>query len=62
MNNIVRDQILAIRESGVANMFDLTGVQCAAYDQGFFELILYLEDHRSDYTRFILTGNADDQD
>lgn len=59
MTDTVKQQILAIRESGVTNMFDLAGVRRTAYERGFFDLIEYLEHHRSDYARFIATGTAD---
>jgi hypothetical protein len=60
MNEIVKTQILAIRESGVTNMFDLPRVQKEAYTRGFYELVIYLNDHKADYCRFILTGEADE--
>jgi hypothetical protein len=39
-------------------MFDLAGVRRTANERGFFELIEYLEGHRADYARFILTGET----
>ena len=59
MTEKVRDQILAIRETGLANMFDLPMVQRLAYDRGYYELVVFLEEHRKEYVRFILTGEAD---
>jgi len=53
-------QILAIRESGVTNMFDLPRVQNEAYTRGFHELVIYLNDHKAEYARFILTGEEDE--
>ena len=29
-----------------------------AYELDFYELVLYLEDHRKEYVNFILTGEA----
>ena len=40
-------------------MFDIPMVQRLAYERDFFELVIYLEDHRKEYVRFILTGEAD---
>lgn len=60
MSDTVKQQIFAIRESGVTNMFDIGGVRRAAYDRGFDELILYIEEHRAGYARFILTGETGD--
>ncbi len=59
MNEKIKEQILAIRDSGVTNMFDLPRVQHEAYVRGFYELVLYLEEHKAEYSRFILTGDAD---
>jgi hypothetical protein len=56
VNEIIKEQILAIRASGVTNMFDVNRVQYEANEQGFFELVLYLSDHKAEYSRFILTG------
>ncbi|HOT59921.1 MAG TPA: DUF5049 domain-containing protein, partial [Spirochaetales bacterium] len=36
MNGTIRTQILAIRESGITNMFDLPRVQQEAYARGFY--------------------------
>ena len=56
MDEKVKEQILAIRDTGLTNMFDVTAVQRLAYERDFYELVLYLEDHRSEYAKFILTG------
>ena len=58
MTENIREQILAIRDTGLTNMFDLPVVQRLAYERDFFELVTFLEDHRSEYVRFILTGEA----
>ena len=58
MDEKVREQILAIRDTGLTNMFDLPMVQRLAYDRGFYELVTYLEDHRKEYVHFILTGEC----
>ena len=46
MDPKVKEQILSIRDTGLTNMFDLPMVQRLAYERGYFELVLYLEDHR----------------
>ena len=56
MSDKVMEQILAVRETGLTNMFDVNTVQRVAYDMGLFELVVYLEDNRAAYCRFILTG------
>ncbi len=58
MTDTVREQILAIRDTGLTNMFDVPTVQRLAYDRGYNELVCYLEEHRSEYAHFILTGEA----
>ncbi len=60
MNETIRMQILAIRKSGVTNMFDLPRVRQEACTRGFYELVIYLNDHKADYCRFILTGEEDE--
>ncbi|WP_419196128.1 DUF5049 domain-containing protein [Caproiciproducens galactitolivorans] len=52
----MREQILAVRATGKANMFDISAVQRIAYENGFYELVDYLETDRTAYARFILTG------
>ena len=59
MTEKVKEQILAIRATGLTNMFDIPMVQRLAYERDFFELVTYLEEHRKEYVRFILTGEAD---
>ncbi|MCH4190889.1 MAG: DUF5049 domain-containing protein [Butyrivibrio sp.] len=59
MNDIVREQILTIRDSGLTNMFDVNMVQRLAYERDYYELVLWLEDHRKEYARFIMTGDTD---
>lgn len=56
MDAKVRDQILAVRDTGLANMFDVNAVQRIAYKMDYYELVNYLEEHRKEYVRFILTG------
>ena len=58
MEQKIKEQILAIRDTGLTNMFDISMVQCLAYERDFYELVLYLEDHRSEYAHFILTGEG----
>ena len=56
MTNKVREQILTIRNTGLTNMFDVNTVQRMAHEMNFFELVVFLEEHRDKYVRFILTG------
>lgn len=56
MDNKIKEQILRVRETGLTNMFDTSIVQRIAYDMEFFELVVYLEDYREEYVKFILYG------
>ena len=56
MTDTIRQQILAVRATGLTNMFDLPMVQRIANDMDFFELVIFLEENRSEYVHFILTG------
>ena len=56
MNTKVKEQILAIRATGRTNMFDIPMVQYIANEMHFYELVVYLEEHRKEYVQFILTG------
>ena len=56
MPDNVREHILAIRRTGMTNMFDTLDVQRIAHDMNFFELVVFIEEHKDQYARFILTG------
>lgn len=56
MTDKVRDQILAVRATGRTNMFDLNMVQNIANEMQLYELVVFIEEHRDAYVRFILTG------
>ena len=56
MEDKVKEQILAVRDTGLTNMFDTRTVQRIAFDMNFFELVLFLEEHKDKYVRFIFTG------
>lgn len=58
MTEIIKEQILIIRETGLTNMFDLPMVQCLAYERNFFDLVVYIEEHPKEYAHFILTGET----
>ena len=57
MNETIRNQILAIRDTGLKNMFDVHMVQRLAFDRNYFELVIFLEEHRKEYVQFILYGD-----
>lgn len=56
MNKKVKEQVLAIRSSGLTNMFDFHYVQRLAHEMNFFELVIFIEEHRKEYVHFIMYG------
>ena len=56
MSDEVFENIMVIRDSGVCNMFDTNFVQQEANRLGFYELVLFIEDHKGEYVHFIITG------
>lgn len=56
MTEKIKEQILAIRDTGLTNMFDVNMVQRLAYERDFYELVLFLEENRKEYVNFILYG------
>jgi len=56
MDQIIKEQILAIRDAGRTNMFDVNMVQRLAFERDFYELVCWLEDHKKEYLRFIMYG------
>ena len=56
MTEKIREQILAVCKTGRSNMFDVPMVQNIANAMRFYELVVFLEEHRGEYVHFILTG------
>ena len=56
MTDKIREQILSIRDSGLTNMFDTNMVQYLAHKNGYYELVMFIEDYKREYVRFIMTG------
>ena len=52
----IREQILAVRDTGETNMFDANAVQRIAHRKGFYELVVFIEEHRGVYLQTIYTG------
>lgn len=59
MTDKVKEQILAVRDTGLTNMFDLRAVQRIAYEMDFYELVTFIEEEIAAYVRFILTGGTE---
>ena len=64
MTTQIREQILAVRDDGGSNMFDINGVMRIANDLELFELVNYLadRDNRREDSHFIMTGEAPIED
>ena len=62
MDKKVKEQILKVRDTGLTNMFDTRAVQRIANEMNFYELVIYLEEHRKEYAHFIMTGEAPDEE
>nr|DAO23287.1 MAG TPA: protein of unknown function (DUF5049) [Caudoviricetes sp.] len=56
MDEKLISQILAVRDSGLTNMFDVRTVKEIAEKMGFRELALYTGTFPSDYAYFIIYG------
>ena len=56
MDEKVKEQILAVRATGRTNMFDTNMVQVIANEMRFYELGIFIEEHREDYVNFIFKG------
>ena len=56
MNEKVREQIIAVRDTGEANMFDVYKVQAVANRMGFYDLVCFIEERKKDYVNFIIKG------
>lgn len=58
MTEKIKEQIEAIRQGGETNMLDTRMVQWIANRENYFELVIYLEEHRKEYVNYIFTGEA----
>lgn len=56
MSDKVREQILAVRATARTNMFDTNAVQVIANEMHFYDLVVFIEEHKDKYAHFILTG------
>lgn len=58
MTDKIREQIMQIRASGACNMMNANLVQRLAFELNFHELVIFIEEHRDLYIRFILFGDT----
>lgn len=59
MTPTIKEQILAVRDTGLTNMFDVPVVRELAVKFGYAELAAYLPANAGEYARFILYGEED---
>ena len=57
VTDTIMEQILAIRDTGLTNMFAVNTVQSLAYDRNYFELVMFIENEPAAYVKFIMTGD-----
>lgn len=54
---VIKEQILAIRDSGRTNMFDQKKVMEIANEMDFYELFCFIVERPNDYSKFIISGD-----
>ena len=59
MTDKIKEQILAIRDTGLTNRIDVNAVQRIADEMEFYELVIFLEEEKAKYVKFILNGDKD---
>lgn len=56
MTEKIKEQILAIRDTGKTNMFDTKYVQRLAFESHYYELVNFIEEEPDTYVMFIIWG------
>lgn len=56
MKERIKEQIIAIQRTAETNMFDSRMVQYIANREHYYELVIFIEEHKDEYAHFILTG------
>ena len=56
INEEIKEQILAVRATGLVNMLDINGVQRVAFENDFYDLVCFIEENKKAYADFILHG------
>ena len=59
ITDTIREQIIAVRDTGETNMFAIDSVMRIAYDMDLFELVNFLSErkNKNTYMDFILHGD-----
>ena len=59
MTDRVFRELMEIRDEGKSNMLDVNTVQRLAYERDFYELVMYIEEHKKEYVHFIMYGTEE---
>ena len=59
LGETVKEQLFAIRNTGLTNMLDTATVQRLAFDRGYYELVDFIRTEAQAYVTFIMTGKAE---
>lgn len=59
MTDKVFEQIMHVRDSGMTNMLAVNTVQRLAFESEYYDLVMYIEDHKKEYVHFILHGTEE---
>ena len=62
MDSKIKEQILAVRDTGETNMLDIYSVQRIAFEMELYELVNFIEEDRKAYVNFIFTGKMPKED
>ena len=57
----ILEGVLYVRDTGLTNMFDKNMVQRIAFDNGYYETVMFIEEHTRDYVQLIMTGKFPDE-
>lgn len=60
MKDKIKEEIIAVRDTGLTNMFDINAVQRIAFEMNYSELVDYIEENSKEYVHFILTGEGNE--
>ena len=58
MTDTIKQQIEAIRRSGETNMLDAKTVQWIANRENYYELVIFIEEHRKEYLNYLFCKSA----
>ena len=59
MNETIKKQILAIRDTGKTNMFDVAMVQKLCLKRKYYDAALFIANNRKAYCEFIMFGKEE---